>query len=217
MLSRVSYGIPRLDSFPSFVAGLRITRPFASSSWRPKTSRITPKGNEPEVHFLQSRRAAAAHNDAMQTQFALLVERELSGSPSAVWRTWTDSAAYSAVRRTHSSTIDLRVAGEHRVAFFADRPGEETFVYTEIEPEERLVFHWKGHPEGLVHVDLVALSEARTLMRIRQDCGSESGWVRNAVDGWAWVCDSTEQFLTTGRGISNDEWSSENRKETPTP
>ena len=144
--------------------------------------------------------------DPMPKTYALTVEKRLEATPEQAFAAFADAATWNAVHGCHTTEIDLQVGGRVVVRFFADREGGETFVYRAIEAPRRLVFCWEGHEEQSV---TVAIEDAAggVVVRVTQACGAEPAWIANALDGWAWVLDSLERFLATGRGIGHEAWS----------
>ena len=129
-----------------------------------------------------------------------------AGQTGQVWATWTDAEAYRGVHGVHEARIDFRVGGEIEVRFWADRPGGETFVILAIDEPRRLDFAWKDRETCSVTLTIEP-RDGGSEVSLLQRCGENPGWIHNVLDGWAWIVDSLESWLETGRGIANDVWS----------
>lgn len=138
-------------------------------------------------------------------RYEIWVERVLDAPVERVWRSWHYTADYAAIHESHEARIDFREGGTNTVYF---REGEvgEVFEYLEIRAPERLVFCWQGHADKRVTVELSPAEGGGTRARITQACGDDPRWIYNVLDGWAWILDSTAEYLATGRGLGNEAW-----------
>ena len=144
--------------------------------------------------------------DPTPKTYTITVEKHVAATPEQAFAAFADAVTWNEVHGCHTTEIDLRVGGRVAVRFFADREGGETFVYRAIEAPRRLVFCWEGHEEQSVTV-AIEDAEGGVVVRITQACGTEPLWIGNVLDGWAWILDSLEHYVATGRGLGHDTWS----------
>lgn len=60
--------------------------------------------------------------------------------------------------------------------------------------------------DGHAGAGLRRVLRRRVLARVTQARGAEPDWIANCLDGWAWVLDSLEHSLETGRGLPYEAW-----------
>jgi uncharacterized protein YndB with AHSA1/START domain len=137
--------------------------------------------------------------------YAMTVRKSFSASVEQLWKTWETPALYQIIHTVHRSAIDFRVGGMNNVQFYPDKPDGETLVYLEIVPCEKLVFAWQEHEENPATV-LFSQQGKLTEISITQECQDNPEWFSNCLDGWAWILDSTAEYLATGTGLTNEAW-----------
>ncbi len=131
---------------------------------------------------------------ARSEQDPLILERQLSAPPQAVWRAWTEPQALMRWFGPHGSEVldaelDLRVGGAWRLALRA-ADGEEhrvAGVYREVVAPARLVFTWAWQStperESLVELDL-APSAAGTHLVLRHSRFADAAALASHRAGW---------------------------------
>ena len=138
--------------------------------------------------------------------YTITVMKEVAATPGQIWATWTTPVLYNKITGNHSTEIDFREGGTIKTQWFPDKPDGEVFVIKQIRPEQKLIYAWEGQEEYEVTVAIQPMGKM-TEVRITQNCQDDPGWIENCLDGWAWILDSIEQYLQTGKGYANDEWS----------
>lgn len=143
----------------------------------------------------------------------LVLTRTLPVPRSLVWECWTnpEHLAQFFVPRPHRVTachIDLRVGGRFDTSFDVDGATmENTGVYLEIVPEERLVFTdaysegWKPAPEPFMTAILLLEdtpdggTKYTAIARHRSEATRQSHEDRGFYDGWGTVVDQMVEHI----------------------
>jgi uncharacterized protein YndB with AHSA1/START domain len=137
--------------------------------------------------------------------YAITIRKVFSTTVDALWETWKEPALYQIIHTVYRSEIDFRVGGSNKVQFYPDKEVGETLVYLEIIPKKKLVFAWQGEESNPATVTFSAQGQL-TEVAITQECQDNPEWFSNGLDGWAWILDSTAEFLATGNGLTNETW-----------
>jgi uncharacterized protein YndB with AHSA1/START domain len=128
--------------------------------------------------------------------YEITVRKVLPASPAEVFAAWSDPETYNSVHGCVETRIDFRPGGRIETRFFPDRPGGETFVLLEIDAPRRMVFAWEDHEEYRVTLETEHRGE-ETEVSITQDCREDPAWIRNCLEGWAWILDSEREKIST--------------------
>jgi uncharacterized protein YndB with AHSA1/START domain len=143
-------------------------------------------------------------------ELGIELQRRFRASPERIFRAWTQPAALREWWCPPGWTadeieIDLRIGGTYRIAMArAGSVGAGVSVggrFLEVRPPERLVYTWRWEgafaemPETLVTLELRGSSN-ETLLTLRHDGFSESGWRQQHRSGWMSACDRLDQAVT---------------------